>query len=147
MVSQPSATASAMPNPGTYYIVNRVLSPAGQKLALTFKGERNTGTVTVTPLTKTSNQAWCIRNFYDGHTQSVSPASKSHLEIGMGPGIIRVLPPGNYVWTLRNTPSGLTIQDGGVTVFWGLSDANVEQNVAFGDEDERANQRWILIPV
>lgn len=40
-----------------------------------------------------------------------------------------------------------SIQDGAVTVFWGLSDANVDQEVAFGDEDERGNQRWILIPV
>ncbi|KDQ26460.1 hypothetical protein PLEOSDRAFT_1043947 [Pleurotus ostreatus PC15] len=144
MVGHTSASASAMPNPGTYYIVNRVLSPAGQKLALTFNGERNT--VTVTPLSSFHSQ-WCIRNYYDGATQSVSPASKSRLEIGMGPGTIRVLPPGAYVWTLRNTPSGATIQDGAVTVFWGLSDANIDQEVAFGDEDERGNQRWILIPV
>ncbi|KAG9224206.1 hypothetical protein CCMSSC00406_0004705 [Pleurotus cornucopiae] len=106
MVGHTSASASAMPNPGTYYIVNRVLSPAGQKLALTFNGERNT--VTVTPLVNATNQAWCIRNYYGGATQSVSPASKSRLEIGMGPGIIRVLPPGGYVWTLRNTSSGTT---------------------------------------
>lgn len=55
MVGHTSASASAMPNPGTYYIVNRVLSPAGQKLALTFNGERNT--VTVTPLVKATTQA------------------------------------------------------------------------------------------
>ncbi len=66
-------------------------------------------------------------------------------------------PIGSYVGVpLIDVPVAITIfiadiscsiQDGGVTVFWGLSDANVEQNVAFGDEDEGANQRWILIPV
>ncbi len=42
-------------NQGTYYIVNRMLSPSGQKLALTFNGENNT--VTVTPLINANNQA------------------------------------------------------------------------------------------
>lgn len=53
-----------MPSPGTYYIVNRVLSPDGRKLALTFNGERNT--VTVTALKKAPKQAvgyWSLLAF------------------------------------------------------------------------------------
>ncbi|KAF9497764.1 hypothetical protein BDN71DRAFT_1429204 [Pleurotus eryngii] len=125
MVGDTGAPASAMPNPGTYYIVNRVLSPAGQKLALTFNGVWNT--VTLTP-------QWCIRNYYSGATQSVSPASESHLEMEWAQA------------SYESCPLEAIIQDGAVTVFWGLSDANVHQEVAFGDEDERGNQHWILIP-
>ena len=33
------------PEPGTYVIVNRVLSPEGDKLAITFNGEGNALTV------------------------------------------------------------------------------------------------------
>lgn len=53
---------------------------------------------------------------------------------------------------MRDLPSLLltvvsySIQDGAVTVFWGLSDADVDEEVMFGQEDDEDNQRWILIP-
>ncbi|KAL4263776.1 CCL2-like lectin domain-containing protein [Pleurotus pulmonarius] len=139
-----TTSGSPMFHQGTYYIVNRMLSPSGQKLALTFNGENNT--VTVTPLINAHNQAWAIRDHTDGKTQSVSPVSSPRLQIGMGSGVIKVLSPGGYVWTLRNTPSGATIQDGGVTVFWGLAEAQVDQPVAFGKEAANVHQRWVMIP-
>ncbi|KAG9224205.1 hypothetical protein CCMSSC00406_0004704 [Pleurotus cornucopiae] len=139
-----TTSGSAMFNQGTYYIVNHMLSPSGQKLALTFNGENNT--VTVTPLINATNQAWAIKDYGDGKTQSVSPVSSPHLQIGMGSGVIKVLSAGGYVWTLRSTPSGATIQDGGVTVFWGLAHVQVDQPVTFGREAENANQRWVMTP-
>ncbi|KAJ8695472.1 hypothetical protein PTI98_008073 [Pleurotus ostreatus] len=138
-----TTSRSAMFNQGTYYIVNRMLSSSGQKLALTFNGENNTVTVT---LINATNQAWAIRDYSDGKTQTVSPVSSPHLQIGMGSGVIKVLSPGGYVWTLRNTPSGATIQDGDVTVFWGLPEAQVDQAVGFGKEAANGNQRWVMIP-
>jgi hypothetical protein len=42
------------PIPGTYFIVNNVLSPAGDRLAATFQGSQLD--VTVTPLTASEAQ-------------------------------------------------------------------------------------------
>ena len=48
------ANAQEPPIPGTYLIVNSVLSPAGDRLAATFQdGQRD---VTVTPLTASEGQ-------------------------------------------------------------------------------------------
>jgi hypothetical protein len=42
------------PAAGTYYIVNRVTSPTGEDLAITFNGQGNVATVT--PLTRADSQ-------------------------------------------------------------------------------------------
>ncbi|KAF4603110.1 CCL2-like lectin domain-containing protein [Pleurotus pulmonarius] len=130
--------------PGTYYIISRVLSPKGEKLALTFNGE---GNVTVTPLTNDSKQAWVVKD-YNAQNQTFSPASQSHYQIGMGDYVLATYPSGIYTWTAKTSATGVIIADaGGITNFWGLSNAIADQNVPFGEGNGSDKQRWILIPV
>jgi len=48
-----ASTLAARPSEGTYAIVNQVLSPKGEKLAVTFNGGGNA--VTLTPYCESSN--------------------------------------------------------------------------------------------
>jgi len=129
------------PADGTYVIVNRVLSPNDEKLAITFNGEGNTATVT--PLSSSPSQRWIVKN-YDAKTQSVTPVSATNLQAGWGSGVVTVIPAGGYVWTLRSSDTGYTIQDGGVTVFWGVANASSGGPVTIGSGTGNEKQRWFF---
>ena len=129
------------PSAGRYVIYHRVLSPSGEKLAITFNGQSNYATVT--PLTNSNSQIWNVRD-YNSTTQSVSPVSNSGLQCGWGNGGVVVLPAGGYVWIIRNTDSGYTIQDGGRTAYWGVDEAYEGQNVAIEGGDGGIFQNWIF---
>ncbi|KIJ95877.1 hypothetical protein K443DRAFT_124679 [Laccaria amethystina LaAM-08-1] len=130
--------------PGTYIIVNRVLSPEDEMLAITFNGQGKTATVT--PTTAASGaQRWVIKD-YDAKTQYVTPADAPGLQAAWGSGVVTVLPAGGYVWTIRKTDEGYTIQDGGVTQFWGLDVAHPKSPVTIGAGTATLNekQRWLF---
>ncbi|OAX40927.1 hypothetical protein K503DRAFT_768162 [Rhizopogon vinicolor AM-OR11-026] len=129
------------PAPGVYAIVNRVLSPNDERLAITFNGSDQPATATVR--TDSPAQRWVIAD-YDTRTQSVSPQSSQNLQAAWGSGFVTVLPAGNYVWTIRNTDTGYTIQDGGVTVFWGVANAVDGAEVTIGDGTGNEKQRWFF---
>jgi hypothetical protein len=128
--------------PGNYIIVNRVNSLQGKTLALNYNG--NNQVVTVVDLGTSPTQVWIVKD-YDSKTQSVSPRDAPELQIGMGSGVLKVLPAHAYVWTIRETDGIATVQDGGVTVFWGLDKAINKEPVAFkaGTGDEKQN--WLFI--
>ncbi|KAG8942422.1 hypothetical protein FRC00_011869, partial [Tulasnella sp. 408] len=85
---------------GTYHIINRVESPNGERLCITFNGENQPPTVTAK--SDSPEQKWHIRTYRDNRTQSIVPASNSGLECAWGPGVVTVLTPGAYVWTIRS---------------------------------------------
>ncbi|KAJ8594648.1 hypothetical protein M405DRAFT_729517 [Rhizopogon salebrosus TDB-379] len=93
------------PAPGVYVIVNRVLSPDDERLAITFNGPDRPATVTAR--TDGPAQRWIIGD-YDPKTQSVSPTSAPNLQAAWGSGFVTVLPAGGYVWTIRQTDTGYT---------------------------------------
>ena len=94
----------------------------------------------------------------------MSPVSSSSLQAAWGSGFVTVLPAGAYVWTIRSTDSGYTcvfflpvvlyrqisstdldsIQDGGVSVFWGVDHANSDAQVTITGGTGGEKQRWIL---
>ncbi|OJA15415.1 hypothetical protein AZE42_13912, partial [Rhizopogon vesiculosus] len=86
---------------------------------------------------------WVIAD-YDTKTQSVSPQSAQNLQAAWGSGFVTVLPAGNYVWTIRYTDTGYTIQDGGVTVFWGVANAVDGAEVTIGAGTGNEKQRWFF---
>lgn len=103
---------------GTYYIINRVLSPTGDKLALTFEGQGSAAQVT--PLANAANQQVCRITtssspslifpqwvLSGGATSSVSPVSSQGLQAGWGSGVV-ILPAGGYVWHVTQTANGYT---------------------------------------
>ncbi|OJA18337.1 hypothetical protein AZE42_06215 [Rhizopogon vesiculosus] len=90
---------------GVYAIINRVLSPEDERLAITFNGEDET--VTVTDWTNDTTQQWVIAD-YDTTTQSVSPGSDQSLQAAWGDDVVTVLTAGSYVWTIRNNDTGYT---------------------------------------
>ncbi|PBK78946.1 hypothetical protein ARMGADRAFT_1093633 [Armillaria gallica] len=58
-----------------------------------------------------------------------------------------VLPAHSYVWTIRETDTGVTIQDGGRTVFWGLANASENSQVTIGAGTGDIQQKWVLMRV
>ncbi|OAX33577.1 hypothetical protein K503DRAFT_700206 [Rhizopogon vinicolor AM-OR11-026] len=133
--------SSPRPAPGVYVIVNRVLSPNDKRLAITFNGPDQPATATVR--TDGPAQRWVIAD-YDTRTQSVSPTNAQNLQAAWGSGFVTVLPAGKYVWTIRKTDTGYTIQDGGVTAFWGVEEAinGAEVTIEVGTGNEK--QRWFF---
>jgi len=129
------------PPAGDYVIYNRVLSPTGQKLAITFHG--NNKNVTVRPWASTTNQVWTLED-YDRKTQSVSPKNAGRLQAAWGDNVVQVMNAGGYVWTIRGSNSGYTIQDGGVTVHWGVASATNGASVSIGKDAGGPDQRWVL---
>ncbi|KAG9047998.1 hypothetical protein FS837_001010 [Tulasnella sp. UAMH 9824] len=110
---------------GTYYIINRGESPDGERLCITFNGENQPPTVPAKSDSPEQKARWDIRTYMDNRTQSIVPASNTGLECAWGPGVVTVLTPGAYVWTIRSSDSGYTIKDGGETQVWGLNVAHV----------------------
>jgi hypothetical protein len=106
---------------------------------------------------------WIIKS-YDAKTQSVTPVTATKLQAAWGSGFVTFLPAGAYVWTIRNSDTGYTyvfvllltivtkfthapsnsIQDGGVTVFWGTNHAIPNAQVTIGAGTGHVQQRWIL---
>jgi len=62
--------ARPAPSPGAYIIVNRVLSPDDERLAITYNGQSNA--VTVTPKKDGETQRWIIEDFGSGKSSVVS---------------------------------------------------------------------------
>ncbi|KAG9313610.1 hypothetical protein JVU11DRAFT_5940 [Chiua virens] len=132
----------SMPAPGKYYIVNRVISVTGGPLTLTYDDE--VAVVTVAELQDIPTQG---RQYYgDRRTQSVSPHYAPHFQIGLGDGVIKVLPPHDYVWTIREREGVYTIQDDDATVFWGLERSINREPVRFGEGAGNTKWDWLLIP-
>ncbi|KAF4616896.1 hypothetical protein D9613_008766 [Agrocybe pediades] len=132
------------PNQGSYVIYNRVLSPTGDKLAITFTGQNNT--LTVTPMTKSSNQVFNLTN-NDTNTMFVVPQSSSGLQVGWGSNGATPMTPGGYVWTIKSSDAGYTIQDGGMSQNWHLDKAANNANVAIAADQGNERYRWVLEPV
>ncbi|KAG0707081.1 hypothetical protein DFH29DRAFT_75286 [Suillus ampliporus] len=133
--------ADVRPPAGIYVIVNRVLSPNDERLAINFNGSDKPLTVKIRA--DSAPQRWIVKD-YDAKTQAVVPESAPSLQAAWGSGFVTVLPQHNYVWTIRQTNSGYTIQDGGVTVYWGLADAVNDAKVTIGAGTGNEKQRWFL---
>ncbi|KAK0231356.1 hypothetical protein IW262DRAFT_1343771 [Armillaria fumosa] len=133
------------PAPGAYKIVNRVLSVNNKRLAITANAEGKAATVTEESSSNTAQQ-WIIADF-DSNTQSLAPVARPSLQAAWGSGFMTVLPASGYVWTIRETDTGVTIQDGGRTAFWGLTNASENSEVTIGTGTGVVQQRWVLIRV
>ncbi|KIO21176.1 hypothetical protein M407DRAFT_29169 [Tulasnella calospora MUT 4182] len=130
------------PQDGTYYIINRVESPIGERLCLTFTGENQRPTVTAKSDSEAQRARWQITTFSDGNTQSIVPVANTGLECAWGPGVVVVSSAGLHVWAIRSSDSGYTIKDGSETQVWGLNLANVGSEIAIGNDAELERQRW-----
>ncbi|KAK0232213.1 hypothetical protein EDD85DRAFT_911118 [Armillaria nabsnona] len=133
------------PAPGTYKIINRVLSVNNKRLAITANAEGKPANVTEEASSNTAQQ-WVIADF-DSNTQSVAPTARPSLQAAWGSGVMTVLPANSYVWTIRETDTGITIQDGGRTAFWGVANASEDSQVTIGAGTGDVQQRWILMRV
>ncbi|PBK70692.1 hypothetical protein ARMSODRAFT_1033526 [Armillaria solidipes] len=133
------------PAPGTYKIINRVLSVNNKRLAITANAEGKASNVTEEASSNTAQQ-WVIADF-DSNTQSMAPVARPNLQAAWGSGFMTVLPANNYVWTIRETDTGITIQDGGRTAFWGVANASDDSQVTIGAGTGDVQQRWILMRV
>ncbi|KAG2038680.1 hypothetical protein BDR03DRAFT_954059 [Suillus americanus] len=129
------------PASGTYIIANRVPSPNDERLVITFNGPDQP--LTVKARSDCPSQHWIIQD-YDANTQSVTPVSAATHQVAWGTGHATVLPAYGYVWTIRYTNTGYTIQDGGVTAFWGVADVVDNATVTIGPGTGNENQRWFL---
>ncbi|PBK98700.1 hypothetical protein ARMGADRAFT_1161990 [Armillaria gallica] len=133
------------PAPGTYKIINRVLSVNNKRLAITANAEGKAANVTEEVSSNTAQQ-WVIADF-DSNTQSMAPIARPSLQAAWGSGVVTVLPANSYVWTIRETDTGITIQDGGRTAFWGVANASEDSQVTIGAGTGDVQQRWILMRV
>ncbi|KAG1861414.1 hypothetical protein C8R48DRAFT_774160 [Suillus tomentosus] len=104
------------PVPGTYVIVNEALSPTNERLAITYNGLDQPLTVNIK--TDSSHQL-----DHDQNTNFLVPVDATALRAAWGADCATALPAHSYVWTITETDSGYTIQDGVGTAFWGVADA------------------------
>ncbi|KAG8997741.1 hypothetical protein FRB94_014036 [Tulasnella sp. JGI-2019a] len=132
------------PAPGTYYIVNKVLSPTGDKLAITFNNQG--GAASLTALSNKPSQQWNVTN-YNSSTMAFAPVSSPTLQTGWGSGVIVVIPAGAYVWTVKNTTNGTTIQDGGQTASWNAANATDGDKLAITPGTGGDRYTWIFVKV
>ncbi|CUA75225.1 hypothetical protein RSOLAG22IIIB_11581 [Rhizoctonia solani] len=129
---------------GTYIIINRVLSPQGQRLAMTFNGANQA--VTGTPVgAQNNNQQWAITRFGAGvlgaSTYELKPVSSQNLETGQGSGNIVTLPIGGYIFSIYKDDFGYIVQDSNRHNTWALENATAGSRVVFpGSLGDR--QRW-----
>ncbi|KAG8913683.1 hypothetical protein FRC01_004430 [Tulasnella sp. 417] len=133
---------------GTYYIVNRILSPKGERLAITFNGDNKVATLTA--LTNAESQKWKIET-YPGkpETQYVSPIPNGALQAGTTgfPGPMTVLPFNAYIWSIYSSDTGYTIKDAGNKWLWGATAADVGEQVGIGKDGPSESQRWVFTKV
>ncbi|KAK0192160.1 hypothetical protein F5146DRAFT_1135915 [Armillaria mellea] len=99
------------PAPGTYKIINRVLSINNKRLAITANAEDKAANV-IEEASSNTAQNWVIADF-DSNTQSMAPTARPSLQAAWGSGFMTMFPANNYVWTIKETDTGITIQDGG----------------------------------
>jgi len=127
---------------GTYYIVNRVMDPDGNKLAMQSNGVN--AAPGVTPLTNDPSQQWVLKTYQDDQ-KYVSPQGSPDLQVGWGDNTATLLPAGSYVWNFLNDSTGIKIMNGKQTVVWGVTAALPTFPIAIGPDNPREAQRWILI--
>ncbi|OJA18342.1 hypothetical protein AZE42_06209 [Rhizopogon vesiculosus] len=131
-------SVGALP-PGVYAIISNVFSAEDEALVITYNGVNQP--VTVTVWTDNPTQHWVIGGD-DTEPQCVSPESAQDLQPAWGDNFVTVLLAVNYVWTISNHGTGYTIQDGGLTVFWGVADAVDGAGVTIGPGTGDETQRW-----
>jgi len=132
------------PAAGSYYIINRVNSGTGEKLALTYNGLNNA--VTLTPLTNADSQKWSIVDYTGGITQSFQPSTALGYQATIASGIIKVLNGAGYVFYARSTPAnGLSIQGGtGSPESWGAVSAASASQITFAVAGGSERYFWAL---
>jgi len=150
------------PSDGSYTIYNRVLSPTGAKLAITYGGHLNES-LTVSPLTRSSGQVVCAFNlviilYIDCHvclqwilsggsntTSNIIPNDGSNNQIGGGSNrTLVVLSPGGYEWKLTGSDEGFVVQNGDSTEFWSLPSAQDGATVTTTGNDLGIQSRWVF---
>jgi len=131
------------PSDGSYTIYNRVLSPTGAKLAITYGGHLNES-LTVSPLTRSSGQVWILRGG-SNTTSNITPNDGSNNQIGGGSNrTLVVLSPGGYEWKLTGSDEGFVVQNGDSTEFWSLPSAQDGATVTTTGNDLGIQSRWVF---
>ncbi|KAK6514437.1 hypothetical protein TWF506_008830 [Arthrobotrys conoides] len=128
--------------PGDYVIYNRVLSCSGQKLAVTFNGKDKPATVT--PLTHSSEQIWCIKDFTDGRTQTVVPRKSGDLQVAIGKNVAVTIEAGQYVWFIRRGNKGFCIETGDRDRNWGIEEGNVDEKICVSKDKGHHGYKWVI---
>ncbi|KAG1821254.1 hypothetical protein EV424DRAFT_1539292 [Suillus variegatus] len=127
--------------PGTYVIVNKALSLTNERLAITYNGLDQPLTVNIK--TDSSRQLWIVQD-HDQNTHTLVPIDARALQAARDADCATALPAHNYVWSIRTTDSGSSIQDVLGTVFWG---ADAVDNAPVTIEPDNEKHRWSFEPV
>ncbi|KAF8548634.1 hypothetical protein OG21DRAFT_1489225 [Imleria badia] len=156
------------PAPNKYYIVNAdAFDDNETPLAVTYHGDNNP--LTITPLSRQSNQEWFIADYRKTEKQTISPKdNKKHQVCYKSAHELTVRPAHNYVWVITSgqddkytfvfsptTPVSciesrvwfFSIQSGDKAVFWDLYESAVGQPVylSAGNPGAGAFPDWKLI--
>ncbi|KAG2051955.1 hypothetical protein BDR06DRAFT_915777 [Suillus hirtellus] len=127
------------PAPSTYVIVNKAFSPTNERLAITYNGLDQPLTVNIK--TDSSHQRWIVQD-HDQNTKSLVPVDATALQAAWGEVCATALPAHTYVWTITETDSGYSIQDGVGAVFWGVADAVDNAPLVAGSDIGDEKHRW-----
>ncbi|QRW20988.1 hypothetical protein RhiXN_05977 [Rhizoctonia solani] len=127
------------PQNGTYIIYNRVQSPQGQQLALTFNGDRQD--ITGTPLdASNTKQHWVLRRYgpdrFGGSVYELKPVDNQNLEAG-----------GSNKGTIITLPLAPIIKNGNRQYPWTFSPASDGSPVTSVSDSVDEKQRWWFRPV
>ncbi|KAG2051965.1 hypothetical protein BDR06DRAFT_958294 [Suillus hirtellus] len=123
--------------PGTYVIV-KALSPNNERLAITYNGLDQPLTVNIK--TDSSRQLWIVQS-HGPNTHTLVPVDARALQAARDADCATALPAHDYVWSIRQTDSGYSIQDEVGTVFWG---ADAVDNAPVTIEPDNEKHRWFF---
>jgi len=135
---------------GTYYIVNRVQSIAGERLAVTYHGEGEPLTVEVLS-SDNDCQKWVVWDTDNRELQAISPACATDVtitwgDIGRNTGRSMVTATTEVNgWPIRPTDTGHAIFSECLSQAWGLRSARAGCEVTVSNNDYHSTeQRWVF---
>ncbi|QRV78535.1 hypothetical protein RhiJN_06550 [Ceratobasidium sp. AG-Ba] len=131
--------------PGKYIIYNRVQDEYGQRLALTFNGDKQVVTVTKLEPNDTK-QHWEVVDRSDRGLQHIKPIDNTTLEAGWDGDYINTVHAGGQCWSISKS-KGWAIQSGELNMYWSVDRAANRASIKAVGDVLGPQQRWIFVPV
>ncbi|KIJ29625.1 hypothetical protein M422DRAFT_54109 [Sphaerobolus stellatus SS14] len=146
LAAQVSFSQQTIPADGNYAILNAVISPQGNPVALTFDGNGNAAIVTPF-IPGAYNQTWTLTSATTTTKTVHSTLNGLEVQPATGGGFIIVASPRGNTWTIV-TGTYTLIQGARNTSSWGVAVSTSGETVTItSGTGVDARSRWVLLPI